>query len=154
MLNIKDFPTNNFRKKRKWKKQRIEQGFCDADTFYLSDYWIELMIESLKRFKEVNDGHPISMTEEDWDAILNEILMHLNIAKNGIPNQYEAEYDEYLHSLSLIRQDVHEISRSNDLDNSIQDKYLKEQERIVREQKYHLSHAFDLITKYYFDLWW
>ena len=154
MLNIKDFPTNNFRKKRKWKKQRIEQGFCDADTFDLSDYWIELMIESLKRFKEVNDGYPCSMIKEDWDAILNEILMNLDIAKNGIPNQYEAEYDEYLHSLSLIKQDIHEISKSNNLDDSIRDKYWKEQNRIMYEQKNHLSHAFDLITKYYFNLWW
>lgn len=57
--------------------QRATRGFDDSETWCLSTTTAEFLLPRLRRFKEVNNGHPHSLTEEEWDGILDEMIWSL-----------------------------------------------------------------------------
>ena len=153
-INIKTF----FRR-FKYAKQRAKNGFCDKDTWELSDYWLEVMIESLKRFRELNNAYPGDMTIEEWDAYLNEIIMHLTIAHDGIENKYNEDFHNYWekHKTNEYNEKGELVGvkyTTPDNDPLISQLWRKEQRRINEERKYHLAQGLDMLKNRYFDLWW
>ena len=59
----------------KYQQQRFERGFDDSETWSL-DATISRFIEPrLRIFKEVNCGCPANLTEEQWDEILDKMIL-------------------------------------------------------------------------------
>lgn len=58
----------------KWRCQRFARGYSDLDCWDI-DYWFtKSILKILKQFKSNLHGHPIGMTEEEWDAVLQEMI--------------------------------------------------------------------------------
>ena len=143
-----------FWKKRKYNKQRIKRGFSDADTWDFCDFLLNQFTAGIKRFKELNNGYPLGLTKEDWDAILNEIIYHFTIVKDGIQNKYT---DKYFDSLKYTRykdENGNYIVEFENTNKELYEQYKTEQERILKEVDYHYHQGFLLLEKYMRDLWW
>lgn len=59
---------------KKFKKQRAERGFDDTETWGLDVTIAKFILPRLKRFKEISNGIPIGLTQEEWNKILDEII--------------------------------------------------------------------------------
>lgn len=54
--------------------QRIKNGFDDEEIYSLDHSLAKLILPRLKRFKKVKKGHPSTLSEEEWDKILDEMI--------------------------------------------------------------------------------
>ena len=66
-------------KDEEYKKQRIERGFDDTETYSLFITIAEFTLPRLKRFKELSKSHPVDMSFEEWMIILDKITESLEI---------------------------------------------------------------------------
>lgn len=55
-------------------KQREERGFDDTETWSLASTIAAFILPRLKRFKELEDGHPNFVTEQEWKNDLDEMI--------------------------------------------------------------------------------
>jgi|LSQX01.2.fsa_nt_gb hypothetical protein len=62
----------------KYAWQRAWRGYDDSMVFDMNDTFIELYREILKDFKENLHGYPGTMTEEEWNDILDEMIGSLD----------------------------------------------------------------------------
>ena len=53
--------------------QRRTRGWDDSVTWNLNDEIIAFIAPRLRRFRELNDGYPGNMSEESWNAELDEM---------------------------------------------------------------------------------
>lgn len=58
----------------KYAWQRAWCGYDDSMVFSMNDSFIELYRTMLKSFKCNLHGHPYTMTEEEWNSILDEMI--------------------------------------------------------------------------------
>lgn len=71
-----------------YRKQRMERGFDDSETWSL-DYTIaKFILPRLKRFKEVTNGYPGGLSEEEWDEILDKMIYAFDLKVN-----YDSDFD-------------------------------------------------------------
>lgn len=59
--------------------QWITRGWSDKDTWSLSGTVAKFALPRLKRFKELNNGHPVNMTEDSWNAAIDDMIYALEI---------------------------------------------------------------------------
>lgn len=59
---------------KEYKKMWKEKGFEPTETWNLDITLSKWIIPRLEYFIEVHDGHPVDLTEEEWNNILNKML--------------------------------------------------------------------------------
>lgn len=59
--------------------QRVTQGWDDSDTWNLDYTVAKFMLPRLRRFIELNCGYPPSITWEEWQRILGELVWMLEV---------------------------------------------------------------------------
>ena len=62
------------KRRKKFMKQLETQGWTDADTWSLEHVLAKWMTPRLKRFKELNNGHPMDLNEKKWNAIIQKMI--------------------------------------------------------------------------------
>ena len=90
---------------------RIWKGYCDFDTFSISDWFLDLMPTMLQEFKDHQHGYPVMTDDSDellytdeqeeeaqqaWNEILDRMIFLLREADDKTcskKNPYEAEFD-------------------------------------------------------------
>lgn len=55
-------------------QQREERGFDDTELWALDSVIAKMLIPRLKAFKESHICHPTTITMEQWDALLQEMI--------------------------------------------------------------------------------
>jgi hypothetical protein len=78
--------------KREWDlyKQRLKYDFDDSDTWCLATTNAQWIVPRLERFMELRNGHPIGLSDQEWDEILNKILFAFKtIAKDDCTLTYK-----------------------------------------------------------------
>lgn len=58
----------------KWFWQRITRGFDDRATWNLEITIAKFILPRLKLFKEKDNGYPGSLTEKEWDDVLDDMI--------------------------------------------------------------------------------
>jgi hypothetical protein len=101
-----------------YKKQRIERGFDDSETWSLTDTICGFLIPRLKRFKECANVIPESTTREEWNVILDKMIFaftHIISTDSSPKNRFEKKLaKEYIETYG----DVWEKKDSNLKDHS------------------------------------
>jgi hypothetical protein len=64
----------NLKRKMRYWWQRRTRGWDDSVTWSLDAEIARFVAPRLKRFKELNNGHPCDMTAEQWDEIIDKII--------------------------------------------------------------------------------
>ena len=57
-----------------YRKQRLERGFDDSETWNLDCTIAQFILPRLKRFKEVLISHPMNITATEWNNILDKMI--------------------------------------------------------------------------------
>jgi hypothetical protein len=60
----------------------IKNGFPDSDTWSLDITIAKYTLPRLKRLKELKDGYPSDMTEQQWDEILDKMIFAMDYLAN------------------------------------------------------------------------
>jgi hypothetical protein len=71
-------------------KQLKENGFSDSETWSLDSVICQFILPRLIRFKEVNNGFPIGLTEQEWNDILDKMIFSLDWSLNWEEDKYDA----------------------------------------------------------------
>ena len=103
------------------------KGYDDTEVFNTDLTFIDRYLKILKDFRKNHYGYPLSITNEQWDDILDEMIKHLSLMtednvetelKKGMPDSFEPDYKTV---------------------NEIQDK--------------HKDEFFKLFSKWFYNLW-
>jgi hypothetical protein len=86
----------------KFLKQRVVRGWDDSETWSLDFTVAKFMLPRLIRFKELKCGYPCNLTNEEWDAILDEMIWllqyHVDHCEEGTAKsirKYDISSDEF-----------------------------------------------------------
>ena len=58
-----------------WYWQRIVKGYDDSETYSFFYDHTEWVLPRLKRFQELKFGYPPSLSEEEWDDIIDRMIV-------------------------------------------------------------------------------
>ena len=89
-----------------YAKQRQLRGFDDSETWSLTDTICHFILPRLQRFKEINASTPAQLTEQEWDAILDKMIVafQLTCKDNGSRIWSEEESKQIKEGLDLFRE--------------------------------------------------
>lgn len=59
--------------------QRRTRGWDDSETWNLDTHAARFLLPRLRRFKEVTLCHPHGLTEESWQAVLDDMIYALDV---------------------------------------------------------------------------
>ncbi len=78
--------------------QRVVRGWDDSDTWNLDKTVSEFVLPRLKRFKELNDGTPGTLQEEEWLEIIDKMILafELHSKKDIGTSEHQNEIKEGL----------------------------------------------------------
>ena len=83
----------NLKRFLKHKYQKITRGFSDDETWSLNYTIAKFVVPRLKRFKNLNFGHPSTITEDEWNTILDKIINSLE-KEIAFCESNEPDFDE------------------------------------------------------------
>jgi hypothetical protein len=85
--------------------QRGRRGYGDSDLWSFDSYLTTMIPAALKTFKEKNIGYPCSLTPEEWDEILDKIILGFENHTTKIQDwSYDPEKDpEWKETWKLFR---------------------------------------------------
>lgn len=88
-----------------YSQQRMERGFDDSETWSLRDTICRFTIPRLKRFRECNNGMPCALTKDEWDIIIDKMIlaMELITRDNGSRNFTDEESEQVDEGMDLFR---------------------------------------------------
>ena len=78
-----------------YEKQRLERGFDDSELWCLNNTISSFILPRLKAFKEKHFSTPENMTNDEWDNILERIIIAFEIVKKDDPTEEEMYKMEY-----------------------------------------------------------
>jgi hypothetical protein len=101
IYRIFNYVTNKARLKRdvRFLFQRLTRGWDDSETWSMDSSIAKLILPRLIRFKELHNGHPVDLTEAQWEQILTEIIWAFEWFASG--KQYEV-YPDYQMDLEVV----------------------------------------------------
>jgi len=96
----------NDKRERIFKKQRIETGFDDSETWSLTDTICKFIVPRLKRFKEVASFIPSDINETEWNIILDKIILSFELTSRdrGARIFTDEEFKQIDEGLDLFRE--------------------------------------------------
>lgn len=133
----------NIPREIKWFFQRGIRGYSDKDVWSIDIWFKSIIIPMLEQLKETKQGHPIDMTEEEWNLTLNNMINYFKECTDfycSEKNEYEDEY-------------MSRIMSANEYDKLLADKWLKREEEIDKYKNEMKDKAFELFSKHFYSLW-
>lgn len=70
-------------RERRFAAQRRSRGWDDSETWSLDHSLAKLILPRLKRFKELNNGIPYGLNEENWNAALDKMIAGFEVHVKG-----------------------------------------------------------------------
>ena len=95
------FKIKNLYYQVKYGFQRMFRGYDDREVFDIDMVFIDRYLKILKDFRKNHCGYPPSITNEQWDDILDEMIKHLTLMnennimselKKGMPDSFKPDY--------------------------------------------------------------
>ncbi len=88
-------PRFHFIKRRfRFLWQRLTRGWSDDDTWNLDIPIAKFVLPRLRRFKEINNGYPSGMTEEEWDEKIDLMAEAFDL----LIKTYDGDVDETVYT--------------------------------------------------------
>lgn len=78
----------------RWKdfeEQRINRGFDDSELWFLDSTIVDFILPRLKAFRENHFSHPMNLTSEQWNEILDDIITAFELYKYDNVSKSEEE---------------------------------------------------------------
>lgn len=127
--------------------QKFRYGVSDKECWDLSNNFTNYILPRLKHFKKMDRfGFPVGLTEEQWEATLDEIIWSFEYAKdpdvfNPIPEHWQLKNESLADFLN--REKTSEEKKCNE-------EYLEKCKELEEKRK----KGFQLFVEYYQNLWY
>lgn len=107
--------------------QRMFKGYDNVDTFETFAKFIERYSNILKDLRNCHYGYPGTITEEEWDNVLDEMIYHLHY--------------------------MDEETVTEELEKDVPDNWNASAKTVYEIMDKHKNEFFKLFSEYFFDLW-
>lgn len=152
IINFFKYLPNNI----KWFIQRGIRGYSDYDTWDI-DYWfLNTIVPMLKQLKENKHGYPGNITAEEWDNILDKMILYFTEANE----ETSSKKNEYKKDFSKILWNDNKMIRYEDLTpsqqkyyNDIKHKYFNREYELCKYRNKKLKQGFILFNNWFWNLW-
>ena len=134
----------------KWFFQRGKRGWSNSDVWEMNYYLTKIILEMLTKLQRIKSGYPSTCNEktgewgydeERWNKILQEMIDGFTILRKV------DFYEEFLEYAPEFPDD----KRTN-MENNMRKNYPKWR-FVTREEEARVKRAFELLYKYYCNLW-
>ena len=135
--NLWDIITSPFRKLKWWLRevywevryglQRMFKGYDVVDTFETFAKFTERYSKILSDYRKRHYGYPGTMTVEEWDGIIDEMIYHL----------------KYMNEETVIEE----------LERNVPDNWSASYKTVGEILDKHKNRFFELFSKYFYNLW-
>ena len=162
--------------------QRVFRGYCDYDLYSIFDWFLAIMPEMLREYKETRCGSPVmdeayfregkeqsDKNQKAWDAVLDRMIFLLREADEktcSLKNAYEEAYAKaadafyerygtFGEKLNTEKKDKNRMRFPGDVpeNREISRQYFEEEKRIAEYRVQCKDELFRLFSKWFFDLW-
>lgn len=82
--------------------QRHTRGWDDSATWNLEITIARFIYPRLLRFKELNDGTPIGLTDQEWDCILDDMIYTMFVYSQYDWDELEVDSERAKRGLKLF----------------------------------------------------
>lgn len=165
----------------KWSHQRIWKGYCDYDLFSIDHWFMKIMPQMLKVFKETRHGSPIAVNfhshsvfldeaernhdvHDEWDKKLDRMIFLLGEMDEYSCTQQNPYDDEYFEAVNKLckgpteHPDGSVSYRFPDLKDysecrELDEKYDAEEKRIKQYRLNCKKEFFELFSTHFYELW-
>lgn len=69
----------SFENSKEYKKQRETRGFDETECWNLDTTIAKFILPRLKCLKEIKHGYPYDLSEEQWDEILDKMILAFDL---------------------------------------------------------------------------
>lgn len=107
--------------------QRMFRGYDSVDIFDTFSKFTDRYYKILTRYKNIKNSHPGTMSEEEWDNIINDMLLHLYYM-----NEYNVD---------------------KELCKNVPDNWIPRHSTVQPIMDKHKDEFFKLFSKYFYYLW-
>ena len=150
----------------KYAKQRIVKGYCDYDMIDLDRFYTDLIVATLTEFRDTTETIPIilkgtnnqQISLDEWKAILSQIIEHFKNTNPDCENEYTKKRDDFFDKME--EQVVKHVWERGGPIYKDEAKYYdfcnKWQEAATEAGGFQVTEkdkAFNLLSKYFFNLW-
>ena len=166
----------DFFRSLKWAWQRATKGYCELDTYSVSDWFLNTLPDMLEEIKKNYTGYPDELTEQQWNEILSRLIFLLreaNVDTCTKINPYKAEYsrifDEFRKKYGewgeklLTEEEKAKAKKSGSHPvylphhmpeyKEISDLYFNEERKISEYQVQCKDKAIEMFSKWFYSLW-
>ena len=165
----------------KWSHQRIWRGYCDYDLFSIDGWFMKIMPEMLKVFKETRHGSPVAVNyhshavfldekerdqdiHDEWDKKLDRMIFLLGEMDETSCSQQNPYEDEYFETVQKLMEppveypDGSSTHRYPDLKEypeyrELHENYHAEEKRLNQYRLDCKQEFFELFSTHFYDLW-
>jgi len=124
---------------------RIKNGFHEKESWDLYSYTCAWILPRLKHYRNNLSGHPATLTEQEWNDILDKIIWSMEHHEEFVKPIYPQNYDE-MSFFNMIKTADGKYTMSDEMQKSIDWTPVKEHETRIDE-------GFVLLGKYFRNLW-
>ena len=135
--NLWDIITTPFYRAKHWVKdtyweirygfQRMFKGYDSVDVFETFAKFIDRYTKILTRLRNNHCGYPYNLTEEEWDAVIDEMIYHL----------------KYMDEETVIEE----------LERNVPDNWTASHKTVGEILEKHKDQFFELFSKWFYNLW-
>lgn len=126
--------------------ERATKGYCFRDLWSIDDWFLNVFPMMLQDFNKTRIGHPGNLTEKEWNAIIEDMIISFTNAdeeQTDYINKYQKEYDK------IFRWDNNYTNKEKEL----QEHFYNEEHKKFEYRKHNLQKGFQLLNKWFFALW-
>ena len=127
--------------------QRGRYGVAPSDCWNLDGYLCNIMQNGLRQYKEKNIGYPCNLTPEEWDNVIDRMLVLLEII-----NTDSLDFKEPEKIWKAGHDDKDELGDWNDP--ALPTVWVKAIEDAEEFKQECLDEFCDLMKEYFHHLWW
>lgn len=135
-------------RRRKYARQRARWGFSEYDVWDFDTYHAELVSNALNYLANHNISHPYDITDEDWKILLEKIA---ECFKQWNEDPPQPTYEAYRAAVKRIENEDGSITV--EAPDELLEAWREEEKRNYENKLSKLKEGFDLLFKYYPNLW-
>lgn len=135
-------------RRAKFARQRARWGFSEYDVWDLDAYLSDLLRDMFAYLAKHHMSHPYDMTSEEWQQTLINISECFAQYNRDFPTP---AYDEYHKTVKRTKNEDGSITVESSLE--ALEKWRQEEKEQYQHKMEKLKEGFDLLYKYYPNLW-
>lgn len=135
-------------RREKYIRQRARWGFSEYDVWDFDVYHAELVSNALSYLADHNISHPYDITDEDWKILLEKIAKCFKQWNEDSP---QPAYEAYC--AAVKRTENEDGGITVEAPEELLEAWREEEKRNYENKLKKLKEGFDLLFKYYPNLW-